>query len=86
MGIWSYRKQTRQAAYDWKHCMKKLCKSLREQAKSTIDFEKKKILPLRKEELKSHQDAKACYICGKSFLKKFALIKIMGKLEIFTIT
>ena len=28
------------------------------------------MLPLTKEELKSHQDAKACYICEKGILKK----------------
>ena len=30
------------------------------------------MLPLTKEELKSHEDAKLCYICGQRFLKKFA--------------
>ena len=30
-----------------------------------IDFEMKKMLPLTKKELKSHEDAKQCYICGK---------------------
>ena len=30
------------------------------------------MLPLTKEELKSHQYAKVCYICGKRILKKFA--------------
>ena len=30
------------------------------------------MLPLTKEELKSHQDAKACYICGKRILKKLS--------------
>ena len=50
--------------------MKKFCESLREHAKNIIDFEKKKMLPLRKEELKSHQDAKVCYVCGKIILKK----------------
>ena len=33
------------------------------------------MLPLTKKELKSirsHQDAKVCFICGKRFLKKFA--------------
>ena len=30
------------------------------------------MLLLTKEELKSHQDAKECYICGKRLLKKFA--------------
>ena len=33
------------------------------------------MLPLTKEELKSHQDAKACYICGKRILKKLSKSK-----------
>ena len=37
--------------------------------KNVIDFEKKKELPLTKIELKSHYDAKLCYIYGKRFLK-----------------
>ena len=35
-----------------KYCMKQFCESLREHAKSIIYFEKKKMLPLSKEELK----------------------------------
>ena len=50
----------------------KVFTSLREHAKNIIDFEKKKILPSTKEELKSHQDAKVCYICGKRILKKLS--------------
>ena len=42
--------------------MKNFCTSLREHAKNKNDFEKKKMLPLKKEELKSNQDAKVCYI------------------------
>ena len=42
--------------------MKKFCTSLRERIKNIIDFEKKKMLPIIKEELKSHQDAKVCSI------------------------
>ena len=30
------------------------------------------MLPLTKEELKPHQHAKVCYICGKTILHKFA--------------
>ena len=60
--------------YCRKDCIKKFCTSLREHAKDIIDFEKKKILPLTKEELKSHQDAKVCYICGKRILKKLSKI------------
>ena len=29
------------------------------------------MLPLTKEEIKSYQDAKLCYVCGKGFLKMF---------------
>ena len=29
------------------------------------------MLPLTRKELKSHEDAKECYICGKNFIKKF---------------
>ena len=46
--------------------MKKLCESSREHAKNITDFKKEKMLSLTKEELKSHQDAKIRYICGKS--------------------
>ena len=45
--------------------MKKFCESLREHAKNTIDFEKKKMLPSIMEELKPHQDAKVYYILKK---------------------
>ena len=52
--------------------MKKFCESLREHAKNIIDFEKKNLLPLTKEKLKSHQNVKIYYICGKRVIKKFA--------------
>ena len=44
-------------------CMQIFCESLTEHAKNIVDFEKKKMLPVTKEELKSHQDAKVRYIC-----------------------
>ena len=34
-----------------------------------IEFLKKKMLLLTKEELKSYQDAKVCHICGKGILQ-----------------
>ena len=37
--------------------MKKFCTSLREHAKNSINFEKKKILPLKKKQLKLNEDA-----------------------------
>ena len=46
--------------------MKKFCSFFREHAENITDLKRKiNMLPLTKEELKSHQDAKLCYICGK---------------------
>ena len=56
--------------------MKMFCTSLREHATNVINFEKKELLPLTKEELKSHQDAKVCSICGKRILKKLSNWKV----------
>ena len=39
---------------------------------------------LTKEELKSHEDAKGCYICQKTHLEK-DLSKFIGKLEVIVI-
>ena len=70
--IWAFdRIENKHNLYRGKDCMKKFCTSLREHAKNIIGFEERKMLLLTKEELKSHQDAKICYICGKRFLKKF---------------
>ena len=52
--------------------MKNFCEFLREHATNIIDVEKKKILLLTKEELKSHQDAKVSYIWVKGILKKLS--------------
>ena len=54
-----------------KDCMKKFCTSLRKQAKDIIDFEKKSVI-FNKRRIKSRQDAKAYYICGKRILKKLS--------------
>ena len=69
--IWGFDHiEDKHTLYCRKDCTKKFCTSLREHTKNVIDFEKKKMLPLTNEELKSHQDAKECYICGKRILKK----------------
>ena len=52
--------------------LKKVCPSLRKHAKNITDFEKKKMLSLLKLELKPHQEAKVCYVCGKKILKKLS--------------
>ena len=50
--------------------MKKFFASLRGHTENITDFENKKMLSLTKEELKSHQDPKICYICEKKNLEK----------------
>ena len=51
--------------------MKKFCSSLREHATNILNFEKKKMLPLTKEKLKLHRNARNCYIYGERILQKF---------------
>ena len=64
--IWCFDHiEDKQTLYRRKDCMKKFCTSLRENAENIIDLERKKILPLTKEELKPHQEEKVCYTCGK---------------------
>ena len=47
-----------------KRLYEKVLYLFKKNAKNIIDFEKKKMLQLTKKDLKSHQDAKVCYICG----------------------
>ena len=55
--------------YRGKDCMKKFRNCLREHAQRIIAFEKKTMLLLTNKELKSHEDGKVCYICGKDLIK-----------------
>ena len=64
--------ENKHTLYGREDCIKKFCEFLREHAKNIIDFEKKKMLQLTKEELKLHQDARNCYICGEKILQKLA--------------
>ena len=67
--------------YNGKGCVKKFSESLRDYANNIIDFEKKKMLPLTKEEVKPHHDAKIFNICGKRILKMFANDKYCRKVR-----
>ena len=53
--------------YRGKDCIKKFSKDLREHASKIINCEKKKIIPLTKEEKIDYNDQKVCYICKKGF-------------------
>ena len=66
--IWAFDNiESKHTLYRGEDYMKNVCTSLREHATNVINFEKKKMLPLTKKELKLHQDATECYICGKRF-------------------
>ena len=54
--------------YRGKDCMKKFCKDLKEHATRIINHEKKKFIPLTKEEKINYNDRKACYICKKNLI------------------
>ena len=49
--------------------MKKFYKDLKEHATRIINYEKKKIIPLTKEEKINYNDQQICYICKKEFDK-----------------
>ena len=69
--IWGFDHiEDKHTLYRKKDCMKKFWESLREHARSIIDFEKKKMLPLTRKELEPHEDAKICYIYGTKFFRK----------------
>ena len=56
--------------YAGKDCMKKFCEFLREHAMKIINFEKKKMKLLTKEQQESHENAKFCYIHIEKFERK----------------
>ena len=81
--IWSHRKQT--CFISWKRLHEKVFYFCKRTSKKIVDFEKRKIWPLPKEELKSHQDANVFYICGKRILKKLSKSINYQKLQIIAI-
>ena len=55
--------------YRGKDCMKNFCKDLKEHATRIINYEKRKIISLTKEEKINYNDQQICYICRKEFDK-----------------
>ena len=53
--------------YRGKNCMKNLCLDLREHETKIINYEKKEMIPLTKEEKKIHRKQKVCYSLKKRF-------------------
>ena len=53
--------------YRGKNCMKNFCLDLKEYATKIINYEKKEMIQLTKEEKEIHNMQKVCYICKKIF-------------------
>ena len=47
--------------------MRNFCLDLREHSTKMINYEKKEMIPLRKEEKKSYRNSRRCYICKRKF-------------------
>ena len=56
--------------YRSKDCVKKFCESLREHAMNVMNFKKKKVKLLTKEQKESCENAKICYIRQEKFENK----------------
>ena len=66
--ISSFRRiENKHDKYRGKDCMKKFCEFLREHAMKIINFKKKKMNLLTKEQQESYENAKICYICKEKF-------------------
>ena len=53
--------------YRGEDCMKRFCKDLKDHATKIIDFKKKAMIPLTKEEEDNYNKENICYICKKDF-------------------
>ena len=70
--IFSFRSiDNKHDVYRGNGCMKKICDSLREHAMKIINFKKKTIKLLAKEQQESYENARICYICKEKFENKY---------------
>ena len=53
--------------YRGQNCMRNFCLDLGKHVTKIINYEKKKMIPLTKEEKRSHRTSRRCYICKKKF-------------------
>ena len=74
--ISSFRRiENNRDVYRGKDCMKKFCESLKEHAMKMINFKKKKMKLLTKEQQESYENAKICYIYKYVKDKKYLRIR-----------
>ena len=77
--------ENRHDVYRGKDPMKKFCESLRERAMKIINFKKKKMTLITKEQQESYQNAKICYICKEKLESKYLKKQNIVKLEVIVI-
>ena len=77
--------ENRHDVYRVKDSMKKFCESLRERAMKIINFKKKKMALITKEQQESYQNAKICYICKEKLESKYLKKQNIVKLEVIVI-
>ena len=69
--IWSFQSiENKDDVYRGKDCMERFCEFLREHVMKIINFKKKKMKLLTKEQQESYENAKICYICQEEFENK----------------
>ena len=59
--------ENKRDVYRSKDCMRKFCEFIREYPIKTINFKKKKMKLLIKEQQESFENSKICYICKEKF-------------------
>ena len=60
-------KENKPDCYRGEDCMKEFCKVLKKHATRIINYGKKEMIRLTKEERKIHREQNVCYICKKEF-------------------
>ena len=70
--------------YRGKNCMRNVCLDLSEHVTKKINYEKKEMIPLTKEEKRYHRIQRRCYICKKSLVLMITIKNII-RLEIIVI-
>ena len=77
--IWSFQSiENKDDVYRGKDCMERFCEFLREHVMKIINFKKKKMKLLTKEQQESYENAKICYICQEEFENKYLKNKRMS--------
>ena len=81
------KKENKISYYRGKDCIEKLCKKIKESANEIVNYEKKEMIPLTKEEKKSYKNLKKDIYAKKSFvlIKMIKTILIEKRLKIIVI-